>query len=47
MHFEGKNYFHLAGIVPVASQALDFDFPWHDSCMPISQNYLAIERATG
>jgi len=45
MHFEGKNYFHLAGIVPIASQALDFDFPWHDSCMPISQNYLAVERA--
>jgi len=46
MHFEGKNYFHLAGIIPIASPALDFDFPWHDSCMPISQNYLAVERAT-
>ena len=45
MHFEGKNYFHLAGIVPVAGQPMDFNFPWHDSCMPIAQDYLAVERA--
>ena len=37
--------FHLAGVVPVAGQPLDFNFPWHDCCMPIAQNYLAIERA--
>lgn len=37
--------FHLAGIVPVASQPLDFGFPWHDSLMPIGKNYLAVERA--
>jgi hypothetical protein len=37
--------FHLAGIVPVAGQSLDFDMPWHDSLMPIAQNYLAVERA--
>ena len=37
--------FHLAGIVPVAGQPLDFNMPWHDSLMPISQNYLAVERA--
>jgi len=37
--------FHLAGIVPVAGQPLDFEFPWHDSLMPIAPNYLAIERA--
>ena len=37
--------FHLAGIVPVAGQPLDFDFPWHDSLMPIAPNYLAVERA--
>ena len=37
--------FHLAGIVPVAGQKLDFDFPWHDSLQPIAQNYLAVERA--
>ena len=37
--------FHLAGIVPVAGQELDFNFPWHDCMQPISKNYLAIERA--
>jgi hypothetical protein len=37
--------FHLAGVVPVASQPLDFGFPWHDSLMPIGKNYLAVERA--
>ena len=37
--------FHLAGIVPVAGQPLDFDFPWHDSLMTIAPNYLAVERA--
>ena len=36
--------FHLAGIIPVAGQPLDFEFPWHDSMVPISNNYLAIER---
>ena len=37
--------FHLAGIVPVAGQKLDFDFPWHDCLQPIGKNYLAVERA--
>lgn len=37
--------FHLAGIVPVAGQKLDFDFPWHDCLQPIAKNYLAVERA--
>ena len=37
--------FHLAGIVPVAGQKLDFNFPWHDCLQPIAQNYLAVERA--
>tara|TARA_Y100000593_G_scaffold14363_1_gene27180 strand:+ start:16 stop:906 length:891 start_codon:yes stop_codon:yes gene_type:complete len=37
--------FHLAGVVPVAGQSLDFNFPWHDSLQPIAQNYLAVERA--
>ena len=37
--------FHLAGIVPVAGQSLDFDMPWHDSMMPIARDYLAVERA--
>ena len=37
--------FHLAGIVPVAGQKLDFNFPWHDSLQPIGKDYLAVERA--
>jgi len=37
--------FHLAGIVPIAGQPLDFNMPWHDSLMPIGKNYLAAERA--
>ena len=37
--------FHLAGIVPVAGQSLDFKMPWHDSLMPVAQDYLAVERA--
>lgn len=39
------NSFHLAGIIPIAGQKLDFNFPWHDSLQPIAQDYLAIERA--
>ena len=37
--------YHLAGIVPVAGQKLDFNMPWHDCLMPIAQDYLAIERS--
>ena len=37
--------FHLAGIVPVAGQPLDFGLPWHDSCMPIAKNLLAVDRS--
>ena len=35
--------FHLAGIVPVNGQPLDFQMPWHDCLQPISQNFLAVE----
>ena len=37
--------FHLAGVVPIAGPPMGLNFPWHDCCMPIAQNYLAIERA--
>lgn len=37
--------FHLAGVVPVAGKDLGFGFPWHDSLMPIAQDYLAVEHA--
>jgi hypothetical protein len=36
---------HLAGIVPIAGKALDFDMPWPDAMMPIAPNYIAAERA--
>jgi hypothetical protein len=37
--------YHLAGIIPVASTPLGFNMPWHDSLMPINDNYHAVERA--
>ena len=37
--------FHLAGIVPVAGQDLEFNMPWHDCMMPIAPDYLAIEKS--
>jgi len=42
---KNKAHVNLAGIVPVAGQPLDFNFPWHDSLMPIGHNYLAVEKA--
>ena len=44
MNFIQKS-FHLVGIVPVAGQKLEFNFPWHDSLQPIANNYLAVEHA--
>jgi len=43
MKIEDRKHFHLAGIVPVAGQPLEFNFPWHDCCMPIAPDFLAIE----
>ena len=42
---QGKRNYSVAGIIPVAGQPLDYNFPWHDSMAPIAQNFLAIERA--
>jgi len=39
------NNFHLAGIIPVAGQKLDFNMPWHDCLMPLAPDYLAIEKS--
>jgi len=36
---------HIAGIIPIAGQPLDFEMPWHDSLMPIHDNYHAVEKA--
>lgn len=41
----GYRNIHLAGIVPVAAQPLDFNFPWHESLNPVGHNCLAVERA--
>ena len=40
-----KKTFHLAGIIPVAGEQLDFGFEWSDSMMPIAPNYTALEHA--
>jgi len=37
--------FHLAGVIPVAAQALDFKMPWHDCMMPLNEDYLAVEHS--
>jgi hypothetical protein len=36
---------HIAGIIPVAGEPLEYNFPWHDALMPLNSNYMAIERA--
>ena len=36
---------HIAGIIPVAGQKLDYNFPWHDCLQPVASNFLAIEHA--
>jgi len=41
----GLNSFHLAGVVPIAGQPLEFNFPWHPSLNPLSPDYLALQRA--
>ena len=43
--FSVPNAFHLAGIVPVAGQSLDFKMDWQDSLMPIAPNYTLLEHA--
>ena len=40
-----QHAFHLAGIVPVAGQPLDFNFDWSDCLMPLAPNYTAVERS--
>ncbi len=44
-NIKNKNDFNLAGIIPVAGQPLDYNFPWHDSLAPVGHNYLAVEKA--
>ena len=37
--------FHLAGIIPIVSEPMDFCMDWHDCLMPLAPNFYAIERA--
>lgn len=41
----GNKSFHLAGIIPVAGQPMEFNFPWHPALNPLDINYLSLERA--
>lgn len=41
----GINIQHLAGIVPIAGQPLEFNMPWHDAMIPVAANYFAIEKS--
>lgn len=43
--FINLNAFHLAGIIPVAAQPLDYGMAWSDCLMPLAPNYTLIERA--
>lgn len=40
-----KDSSHVAGIIPIAGQKLDYNFPWHDCLQPVASNFLAIEHA--
>ena len=42
---KSKSAYHLAGIIPVAGQPLDFKMDWSDCLMPVAPNYTAIESA--
>ena len=37
--------FHLAGIIPIAGQRLDFNMDWADCLMPIAPDYTLIDHA--
>ena len=43
--FSSPTSFHLAGIIPVAGQPLDFKMDWPDAMMPIAPNYTLLEHA--
>ena len=50
MEFDKKAFstqanFHLAGLVPIAGQPLDFTLPYPDCLLPIAPNYTLIEAA--
>ena len=42
---DNTKYFHLAGIVPVAGQGLDFNQIWPDCLTPIAPDFSLLEAA--
>lgn len=36
---------HLAGIVPIVTKPMDFQFDWHDCLVPVAPNFYAVENA--
>lgn len=40
-----KDFFYLAGIIPVSNKYMSFGFPWNDCMMPVGDNYTALEKA--
>ena len=40
-----KGTAHLAGIIPVVHNSLEFNMDWHDCLMPIAPGYTAIEHS--
>ena len=43
--YDETRHFHLAGIVPIGGQRLDFNMPWHDCLMPLAPDYTLIHHA--
>ena len=43
--FSSQANFHLAGIIPIAGQPLDFNMPYPDSLLPVAPDYTMIEAA--
>ena len=43
--FSSQANFHLAGIIPIAGQSLNFGMPFPDCMLPIARDYTLIESA--
>ena len=43
--FSSQTNYHLAGIIPIAGQPLDFGMPYPDPLLPVGKDYTMIEAA--
>ena len=43
--FSSQANFHLAGIIPIAGQPLEYGMPYPDCLLPIAPDYTMIEAA--